>query len=333
VARAFGVTTDDVEMKRLVEAARNVATTPYPVLLQGESGTGKELFARGIHACSGRTGPFVPLNCGAIPEALFEAELFGAEPGSYTGQVGTRRGLLRVAHQGTLFLDEVAELPLTTQAKLLRVLQDGEVRSLGAARPHQVDVRIIAATHRDVGGLARVGTFRDDLYFRLSASCITLPPIRERGRDLELLFFVVLEEAAAELDRDVPSVEPAALDLAHRYHWPGNVRELKHLVAGALLNATGDRLTVADFALLGERLAAGGADPRPTDLPFFVALEQFERDYVQDLLRRTDGNLSRAAEIAGLSRSAIRDKARRYDLLSRSGCSPGRPRRRVRRGD
>ncbi|RMH40876.1 MAG: sigma-54-dependent Fis family transcriptional regulator [Deltaproteobacteria bacterium] len=321
------------KMQRLVDYAVAVAKTPYAVLLEGETGTGKEVFARGIHAASGRPGPFVPLNCAAVPDTMFEAELFGARRGAYTGLVDERPGLLSVADRGTLFLDEIADMPLPMQSKLLRVLEDGEIRPLGGTRSLRVDVRVIAATHRFLKPLVESGRFRRDLYFRLSAACIRLPPLRDRPEDIPLLVDAAVD-AACRL-QNVPrcSVSRAAINALMQHPWPGNIRELNNCIAAAVLRAQGAPITPPDLQLspsapairatdAGDR---GDDDDEPPWMrgPFFDALEAFEARYLRSLLRASRGNLSEASRISGLSRSAIRSKARAYGLLGDGDGAPG----------
>jgi transcriptional regulator with PAS, ATPase and Fis domain len=323
------LTTRAPELRRVVERACQVAPTPYPVLLEGETGTGKELFARGIHARSGRSGAFVPLNCSAIPENLFEVELFGARRGAYTGLVAERDGLLVAADAGTLFLDEVGDLPLSTQAKLLRVLQDGEVRPLGGNKAVRVDVRIIGATHRSLARLVDDRLFREDLFYRLSAAHLQLLPLRQRRDDIPLLVDELIAEAAAVQSVPPPKLSDAAMQLILQYSWPGNVRELRHTIAAGVLAARDGIVRAEDLPFVSGRLHESAA-PGISERPFFEALAEFERAYLGDLLRRAARNVSHAAKLAGLSRAALRNKARQYGLLGEPPAKP-RARSRVRR--
>ncbi|MFH0900178.1 MAG: sigma-54 dependent transcriptional regulator [Pseudomonadota bacterium] len=322
--------TCNAEMLRLFEHARVVAHADFPVLIEGETGTGKELLARAIHRESGRNGPFVAVNVSAIPESLFETELFGAKRGAYTGLVCERRGFFREAHGGTLFLDEIGDMPASQQAKLLRVLEDGEVRPLGSSATVRVDVRVIAATHRNLSELIREKLFRRDLYFRMRvAACLRLLPLRQRHEDIPLLLQEELERAIAgskTTGQKALRLHPDVIALAMRYSWPGNVSELAHMVAEAVRCAHGSELGIDDFALLRERVAANQGTRRLTDSPYFRALAEFERRYFQELLARTGFNISHAAEVAGLSRSAIRTRARTHGLLGPDPLPRGRPR-------
>lgn len=311
-------------MRRLLDYAHKVAATPYPVLLQGETGTGKELIARGIHAASGRSGAFAPVNCGAIPENLFEAELFGARRGAYTGLDADRVGLFQLADRGTLFLDEIAEMPMTTQAKLLRILQDGEVRPLGSSRSYKVEVRIIAATHKDLERLVERELFRMDLYFRISTAAINIPPLRERPEDIPILLREAAEEAALVQGLDSFDLHDDVLEGARRYRWPGNVRELMHAVATAMLAAGNRTVQWKDFhPTLGH---PGGhrnqVDEDLLELPFKEASKKFERAYMNNLLAKARGNLSHAAKMCGLPRSTLRDKLRRLNITAEDRPDP-----------
>ncbi len=325
------IRTNNLELRRLVEYARQVATTPYSVLIQGETGTGKEVFARGIHAASGRGGPFVPINCSAVPENMFEAELFGARRGAYTGLVNERPGLFVVADKGTLFLDEVAELPTGTQAKLLRVLEDGVIRPIGGTEWMRVNVRVVAATHKSLEPLVEKGQFRSDLYFRLSATAIRLPPIRERPEDLSQLLDEALVEACRQQQVEAHTLDPSALEVLLRYAWPGNVRELKNTLAAAVLRSTTGVVRVNDLPAAVRSQEAITSLEDYCKMRFFDALERFEEMYIASLLRRSEGNLSRAARMAGLSRGTVRNKARRYHLIEGGEDGESTRRSRVRR--
>ncbi len=307
-------------MLQIVEDCRRLAPTRYPILLQGETGTGKELLAKDIHSASGRRGPFVPINCGAIPESLFEAELFGAKRGAYTGLDVDRRGLFRVAENGTLFLDEIGEMPASVQAKLLRTLQDGEIRSLGATVTEVLNVRIVLATHRDLTQMVEEHTFRMDLYYRINAFRMRIPPLRERPEDIRGLLELAVAEAAHHQGVEVPQLSEKVIELALRYPWPGNVREILHAAASAVMSSRNGVLNVADFATLDRRERPGASG---IERPFFEALAEFERQYLDALLREENGNLTRAAAKAKLSRSALRTKARHYGLLGEAPTGGG----------
>ncbi len=330
-AMSFFVRSRNDALCEQVQRSLDVARTPYTVLIEGETGTGKELFARGIHAASGRSGPFVPLNCSAVPETMFEAELFGARRGAYTGLDSDRPGLFSIADGGTLFLDEIADLPAPMQAKLLRVLEDGVIRPLGATSTQHVDVRVVAATLKSLSGLVESGSFRRDLYFRLSPACIRLPALRERPEDIPVLIEDAIAEACALQGVSPRTTSPQALQHLLDYEWPGNIRELKNVIAAAVLASTSESITEAD---LPSRIRDGTSETRPavrapSSLPFFDALEGFERTYLVDLLDRAQGNISEAARLSGLSRASVRNKARRYGLLPGEPTRPHRSRVRL----
>ncbi|MFP2931479.1 sigma-54-dependent transcriptional regulator [Pyxidicoccus sp. 3LG] len=245
-----GMVGSSAAMREVFERLRKVAPSTATVLVLGESGTGKELVARAIHAQSPRAdGPLVAVNCAAIPEGLLESELFGHEKGAFTGAQAAHAGLVEAAHGGTLFLDEIGELPAPAQARLLRMLQDGEVRRVGATRPRKVDVRIVAATHRDLPRRVQEGAFRQDLYFRLRVVEIRLPPLRERGEDLPQLAKYLLERACRKLGRTTATFSPEALVAMTAHSWPGNVRELENAIERAVILADGPVVTPDLLAL------------------------------------------------------------------------------------
>jgi DNA-binding NtrC family response regulator len=308
-------------MRQVFSFVETVAHSESTVLLQGESGTGKELVARAIHSLGQRRGkPFVPINCSAIPENLIESELFGHVKGAFTGAAASRRGLFEAADGGTVFLDEVVDLPTLAQVKLLRVLQEGEVRRVGSDETHTVDVRVVSASNTDVRKAMERGAFREDLYYRLNVITIELPPLRQREGDIDLLAQYFLRKYARKANREILGLTPAALDLLRAYHWPGNVRELENAIERAVVLARRELLQPDDFP---PNVAAGRVKPRPVqsnarrkiDLPFQQAKESavltFETEYVRALLDQTRGNISEAARIAGLDRSNFRRIVRR----------------------
>jgi two-component system response regulator HydG len=300
-------------VRRLVE---RVGPMPVGVLLTGESGTGKEVVARELHRLSGR-GRLVAVNCGAIPENLLETELFGAAKGAFSGATADRRGLFEEADGGTLFLDEIGELPLSLQVKLNRALEEGEVRRVGAARARAVDVRVVAATHRDLEGMVADGTFRADLLYRLRVVRVHLPPLRERVADIPSLAARFLQVAAARFRGRPLRLDPDALAALERAPWPGNVRELRHAMEHAAVLAGGDVVTVAD---LPDELRAGlpAAEAGTYRDAVERARDRAGRDYLQALLRRSGGNVTRAAEEAGVERETL------HRLLRRHGLEAGR---------
>jgi two-component system response regulator AtoC len=284
-----------------------VAPTTATVLIVGESGTGKELVARAIHAKSPRaTKPFVAVNCAALPESILESELFGHERGSFTGATGTKRGLFEEATGGTLFLDEIGEISPKMQVQLLRVLQEGEIRRIGATETIKVDVRVVAATNRDLKTELAAGRFREDLFFRLQVVTVRVPPLRERKGDIPMLVRHFLSRHAERLGRPVPRVAPEVIDVLETYDFPGNVRELSHIVERAMLIAREGVITAADLPQEVTRTwqaapAAGGgslAEDWPT-------LSTLERRYIDRVLSRTGGNKTRAAEVLGIDRRTL----------------------------
>ncbi|HET7569171.1 MAG TPA: sigma-54 dependent transcriptional regulator [Gammaproteobacteria bacterium] len=298
-------------MRTLFEQIRVVAEAQGPVLIVGESGVGKELVARALHAESARRdGPFLAVNCASIPGELLESEFFGHRAGAFTGAAGARRGLFDQADAGVLFLDEIGDMPAPLQAKLLRVLQDGRIRPVGGREDHQVDVRVVTATHRDLDALRWDGRFREDLYFRLEAFIIRVPPLRERGDDVDLLAGRFLQRYAAALGRDAPDISPAVLQRFGDYPFPGNVRELQNAVERAVTFCRDSELKLehlparmrranaarADAEMLPEPLRAGSA-PAP--------LADVTRRYVRHVLDQTQGNKRRAAALLGISRRTL----------------------------
>jgi DNA-binding NtrC family response regulator len=316
-------------MRHLLEVAARVARTDTTVLLLGETGAGKEWLARGIHEQGPRSaGPFLAVNCGAIPESLLESELFGHEEGA----VRAHRGHFELAHGGTLFLDEVAEMPPHVQVKLLRVLQERSIRRVGGEREIGTDVRILAATNRDLEQEMRLGRFRADLFYRLGVVTITIPPLRDRREDIPRLVGEQIERFRGQLGHEVRGPSRAALDALTAYEWPGNVRELVNVVERALILCTGDEIGTADLPNLvpaGEAALPEGspgdasADPGPfgaeaweTPLPGAREgiVERFEREYLTRALRRAGGRVRQAARRAGISERALYGKMRRYGL-------------------
>ncbi|MFQ5513042.1 MAG: sigma-54-dependent transcriptional regulator [Myxococcota bacterium] len=305
-----GIVVASPAMRRIQRMILDLAQNQSNVLIQAESGTGKERIARAIHRTSLRAeGPFVPVDCGALPEGLAEGELFGYEAGAFTGAVRASVGLFRAAAGGTLFLDEVGELSPSLQAKLLRVLQEREVRPLGAATPQSIDVRIVAATHRDLAADVHSGRFRQDLFYRLRVVEIRLPPLRERPEEIPLLalHFLNLYRAGSAIE----GIEPEAIEALISRPWDGNVRELENTIEAAVALARGPRLTVADLGLQNLREPVP-ASPAPEDLP--LSLEAYERRCLEQALARTAGDVRRAASLLGIGRSTLYRKLRRHGL-------------------
>jgi DNA-binding NtrC family response regulator len=302
-------------LEHFLRDLRLAADTDATVLLLGESGTGKELAARAIHQFSGRAAaPFVVVNCAAIPETLVESELFGHRKGAFTGAIADRRGKFESADTGTILLDEVGELPSPAQARLLRVLQEGEVDKIGQAAPVVVDVRVIAATRVDLESRVREGTFREDLWFRLNVVPLSIPPLRARAGDVPLLFEHFLARAAARHGRPVPRIDPAALDRLERHDWPGNVRELENLAERLVVLGRDGTIRETDLpaSMHGEGARLGGAR---IELPATgIVLEELERGLVEEALRRSGGNQSAAARFLGISRQTLIYRMKKFNL-------------------
>jgi two-component system response regulator HydG len=299
-------------MERVFDVMNQVVDTDATVLILGESGTGKELVAQALHrAGPRRAGSILPLNCAALAEGLLESELFGHEKGAFTGALARRKGRFEAAHGGTLFLDEVGEMPLSTQAHLLRALESGEIVRVGANIPIQADVRLIAATHRDLGAMVREGTFREDLYFRLRVVEIALPPLRERLADLPHLAEHFLREAAQRHGKPARAFAPDALEHLLRYSWPGNVRELKNAVESMVLLGRGTELgseTVPAY------IRPAGITPDYLDRLSCVSLPDVERALVTNTLRDVAGNRERASQWLGISTRTLYRKIKEYGL-------------------
>ncbi len=310
------------EVTRMIEAVAYSAAT---VLVTGESGTGKELVARALHARSPRKGhPFVALNCGALTETLLESELFGHVKGAFTGAQRDQKGLFDAADGGTIFLDEIGDIPLATQVRLLRVLQEGEIKRVGSADSVKVDVRIIAATHRDLPKLVKLGKFREDLFYRLNVINIPLPALRERVEDIPLLAHHFLRRYAERLAKKVRALSPEAIELLCGYRWPGNVRELENAIERAVVLCRGEIITPADLppavtgrtAPLVREAPTNGDESAWLTLSYAAAKEQalrrFEKSYVEALMRACDNNISAAARKAGMDRSNFKRVLRKY---------------------
>jgi len=307
-------------MQRMFELARKVAPTAASVVIQGESGSGKEVLGRAIHGLSPRRdGPFLALNCSAIPAALIESELFGHEKGAFTGASERRPGLLELASGGTLLLDEVAELPLELQAKFLRVLEERKVRRLGGRGEIDIDVRLLSATHADLKDAVRRGTFREDLYFRMAVFTIDIPPLRERREDIPLLAQRFVERFKVETGKRVQGFSPGAMKLLQAYAWPGNVRELRNVVERATILCDGDMIREEHLPPELEPAAPEAATIR---LPLGETLDSVEREYLLASLRRQRGNKARTAEALGISEKTLYNKLHRYAEQEQNGQAP-----------
>ncbi len=293
------------KMQEVLATVERVAPTNSTVLLGGESGVGKDLIARAVHEKSRRaSGPFIKINSSAIPENLLESELFGYEKGAFTGAATSKPGKFELADKGTLFLDEIGDVPPAIQVKLLRVLQEREFERLGGTRTVKVDVRLIAATNRDLREALEQGTFREDLYYRLNVVPIDIAPLRQRKEDIPDLVNLFISRFAGDSGKPVKSIAPAAMQILVNYHWPGNVRELQNIIERACALAKGPVLEAADIHLdlRPAKPANGGAG----FLPEGMTLEQWEDEMIQEALRRANGNKSQAARLLGLSRNALR---------------------------
>jgi two-component system, NtrC family, response regulator len=297
-------------MKSVFSAVRKVAKADVPVLIRGESGTGKELIANAIHRLGPRAdGPFIAINCAAIPESLLESELFGFEKGSFTGATTQRRGRVEYAHRGTLFLDEIGDLAPEMQVKILRFLQEKVIERVGGRTPISVDSRIIAATHQDLESAVRESRFREDLYFRLAVVRIALPPLRDRGEDIVHLAEHLITAFSAEMKKPPKKLSRHALDALRRHAWPGNVRELQNRVKRALVLAEGPFITPEDLELdqVSPQTAAGGSSLR-------LARQEVEREVISKALRENNGNISKTARALGISRPTLYELMSRYQL-------------------
>jgi two-component system, NtrC family, response regulator AtoC len=305
-------------MLEVYKLVARVSESKSTVLLQGESGTGKELIARAIHGNSPRREkPFVPVNCGALPDTLLESEMFGYEKGAFTGAVGTKTGLFESANGGTLFLDEVGELGQVLQVKLLRVMQDHEVRRVGGTHSIKVDVRIIAATNRDLEQFVKEGKFRDDLFYRLNVVRITLPSLTERQDDIPMLAHHFLQKCAAGTTTAVRGFHPDTMDLLKRYRWPGNVRELENAIERAVSLSHGPLLTPDDLPAAIRQTpihADAKIELQEVAEPVCLTLEEVEKRHLVRVLKETKGNKVKAAKILGIDRRTLYRMAERFGL-------------------
>jgi two-component system nitrogen regulation response regulator NtrX len=304
-------------MRQLRDHVEMAAPTNGRVLIYGENGTGKELVARTIHALSRRrAGPFVEVNCAAIPEELIESELFGHVRGAFTGAVSDRRGKFEIADGGTIFLDEIADMSLKTQAKVLRVLQEQTMDAVGGTNRIRVDARVLAATNKDLQGEIRAGRFREDLYFRLNVIPIFVPPLRDRQEDIPLLADHFMAEFAREYGRRAKNFERSAVTVLQHYAWPGNVRELRNVIERLIIMVPGDVISTLDLGFLE---SSGLMRPPAAEVPFerqtlHEARDQFERDLILRTLAEQQGNMSRTAEVLGVERSNLYRKMKAFGI-------------------
>ncbi|MGB8656467.1 MAG: sigma-54 dependent transcriptional regulator [Candidatus Zixiibacteriota bacterium] len=297
-----GLIGESEAMLKVFEAITKAASTSATVLITGESGTGKELVARAIHYGSPRaSAPFVPVNCGGIPEGLLESELFGHVKGSFTGAIESRAGFFQTADGGTIFLDEISETSLSMQVKLLRVLQDTEVYMVGTTRPRKVDVRILAATNKDLLSLVNKQLFREDLYFRLNVINIAIPPLRERWEDIVLLTNHFATKYAEEFGKPSPRFSENALEALKHYDWPGNVRELENVIQRLVVMTDGESIDVPDLPSLMRFTAQ-------REIGLNRTLAEVEVEYIRNVLSSVKGNKTKAAQILGIDRKTLREK-------------------------
>ena len=304
-------------MQEVLATVERVAPTNSTVLLGGESGVGKDMIARAIHQHSRRvSGPFIKINCTAIPENLLESELFGFEKGAFTGAAAAKPGKFELADKGTIFLDEIGDMPGSLQAKLLRVLQEREFERLGGTKTIKVDVRVVAATNQDLRAALEQGTFREDLYYRLNVVPISIPPLREHKEDIPYLVDHFILRYAENSGKAIEGITPAAMKLLMEFHWPGNIRELENILERAVVMAAGSKIDIEDIRLDVATTAAGRGGVAPSAmaangsvlplLPQGTTLEQFEDRIIKEALERAGGNKSQAARLLGISRNALR---------------------------
>jgi DNA-binding NtrC family response regulator len=303
----YGLVGESEAMRRVFRAITKAASTSATVLITGESGTGKELVARAIHYGSARSSaPFVPVNCGGIPEGLLESELFGHVKGAFTGATESRAGFFHAADNGTIFLDEVSEMSLSMQVKLLRVLEDKEICMVGSNRTRKVDVRILAATNKDLPGQVKKGVFREDLYYRLNVIAIAIPPLRERGDDILALASHFVTKFSEQSDKRPSRFSDDALRVLENYNWPGNVRELENVIQRLVVMTDGDLIEVPDLPTLMRFSALRKAG-------FTRPLAEVETEYIRNVLASVGGNKTRAAEILGIDRKTLRQKLKNVE--------------------
>ncbi len=325
LARSNGAEDDEIlgnseTIQRLKKQIQKCAASNAPVLILGESGTGKELTARRLHALSSRINrPFVPVNCAAMPDTMIESELFGYEKGAFTGAIRDKKGKFELADRGTLFLDEIGDLSLSAQAKVLRALQEGEIQRVGSEKPTRVDVRIVAATHKDLRKEVEHGRFREDLFYRLDVLEILTPPLRERGTDIELLALALLRISAGAMGKRIDGFTPVALQVLRNYAWPGNVRELRNEMERAATNAESSLVDVGDMSpRLSMRLSSTtGTNSKKTLAQQFAEIEVLERRLTEQALEEARGNMSEAARLLGITWIMIKRRVDRFGLRTR----------------
>jgi len=302
---SYGLIGESKEIHKVFNSIVKAASTRVTVIITGESGTGKELVARAIHYSSSRASdPFVPINCGGIPEGLLESELFGHVKGAFTGATESRAGFFQTADGGTIFLDEISETSLAMQVKLLRVLQDKEICMVGSTRPQKVDMRILAATNKDLLSLVKKGVFREDLYYRLNVVSISMPPLRDRGDDILLLARHFATKFAKEFEKPEPRLSDNALQVLSNYYWPGNVRELENVIQRLVVMNEGSLIEVSDLPSLMRFSSLRGTG-------FHRTIAEVDTEYIRNVLASVDGNKTQAAKILGIDRKTLRDKLKK----------------------
>jgi transcriptional regulator with PAS, ATPase and Fis domain len=317
----YGLIAQCPSMQRVIATIKKIARTDCTALILGETGTGKELVARAIHNLSGRKGNMVPVNCGAIPEDILESELFGHERGAFTGAISSRIGRFQMADGGTIFLDEIGEMSPKLQVKLLRVLQEKTVEPVGSTKSIKVDVRIIAATNKDLKEEVKAGRFREDLYYRLQVIPINLPALRDRGSDLELLVQHFFKKTANNLKLDSFTISPEALQALKAYSWPGNIRELENVIERIGVLSESDQISFSD--LPDHIIGAGANSLEILDIPYEIPqtgldfnslVEQFENKLITMALSKTSGNKKAAAELLNLNRTTLVEKIKKKGI-------------------
>ncbi len=296
------------KMRLILDLVARVAPTDSTIFISGESGTGKELIARAVHLASTRKdGPFVTVNCAAIPETLLESELFGHEKGAFTDAKKNHKGMFVRAHTGTIFLDEIGDMPLALQAKLLRVLQEKKVTPLGSGKPHDIDVRVITATNKIIKEMIREGAFREDLYYRIHVVPIEIPPLRDRKEDIPLLAEHFLEEISGRMKKEVKGLSAMAMQKLMLHDWPGNVRELENSIEHAVA-------VTSDNIIGDELILSANVQPPESFIPYKRAVDDFKKGYIVRLLEFTRGNVTKAAKLADKYRPDFSNLVQKYNI-------------------
>jgi len=306
----FSIIGESLEVKLLLEKIKKIANTPTNILLLGETGTGKELFARAIHEASYRKKkPFVAINCASLPENLLESELFGFVKGAFTGATSDKKGLLEIADGGTVFLDEIGDLPLSLQAKLLRVIEDKEIRPLGSVISKKVDLRFISATNKNLIEAVKEGNFREDLYFRLNVITLQIPPLRQRGKDIEILAYHFMRKFAIKMGKNIKKIEPQAIQILLKYPWPGNIRELQNVIEQAVVFTESDTITLED---LPEYLREPEiTSEKHKEIPI-LSIEEFTKEFI--LKYQSMYTEQELADMLGITRKALWEKRKKWGI-------------------